>query len=217
MNDDPYVYPGTNVLRNKLGLRDADALDRAERGLVRLRIQEGAPTGQFDLAHLRTIHRQLFQDVYGWAGELRALEISKGGNQFQFRHYIETGMADVHRRLGASGFLRGLARGDFAREAGRIIGDVNYVHPFRDGNGRTQALYLQQLSGQAGHRLDLTRINPQGWIEGSVAAHRGDYARLARVIAQALEKTHALESDTRAHDLPRTTKGQSRKDRERNR
>ena len=60
-------------------------------------------------------------------------------------------MADVHRRIEASGFLRGLARSDFAGEAGRIIGDVNYVHPFREGNGRTQALYLQQLSGQAGH------------------------------------------------------------------
>ena len=85
MSDDPYVYPGTNVLKNKLGLHDADALDRAERGLVRLRIQEGAPTGEFDLAHLRTIHRHLFQDVYDWAGELRTLEISKDGNQFQFR------------------------------------------------------------------------------------------------------------------------------------
>ena len=94
---------------------------------------------------------------------------------------------------------------------------MNYVHPFREGNGRTQALYLQQLSGQAGHRLDLTQIDPQGWIEGAITSHHGDYARLGGVIAQGLEKTHELDSDTRAHDAPRTTKRQSRKDRERDR
>lgn len=120
---DPYLYPGTTVLRNKLGLRDPDELDRVERRMVQLRIQRGVPGGQFDLAHLRAIHRHLFEHVYDWAGELRTLEISKGGNQFQFRQYIETGMADVHRRLEASGFLRGLARSDFAGEAGKIIGD----------------------------------------------------------------------------------------------
>ncbi len=59
------------------------------------RIAEGVPKGSFDLAHLRAIHRHLFQDVYDWAGELRTVEIFKGGNQFQFRQYIPTGMADV--------------------------------------------------------------------------------------------------------------------------
>jgi cell filamentation protein len=210
MSDDPYVYPGTSVLKNKLGLRDAGELDRAERNLVKLRNREPAPTGQFDLAHLRAIHRHLFQDVYDWAGELRTLEISKGGSQFQFRQYIETGMADVHRRLETSDYLRGLPRSNFAREAGKIIGDVNYVHPFREGNGRTQALYLQQLAGQAGHRLDLTRIDPRGWIEGSIAAHRGDYDRLGKVVEQALDGSQEKDRGGKAPDRdgsPPTTEG----------
>jgi len=62
-NDDPYVYPGTNVLRNRLGITDAHKLDRAERRLVGDRIAESVPAGSFDLAHLRAIHRHLFQDV----------------------------------------------------------------------------------------------------------------------------------------------------------
>src|SRR5690606_15090999 len=49
------------------------------------------PSGSFDLKHLRAIHRHLFQDVYDWAGELRTVEIFKGGSQFQFRQYIATG------------------------------------------------------------------------------------------------------------------------------
>ncbi len=88
---DPYVYPGTHVLRNRLGITDARKLDRIERRLVGDRIAEGVPLGSFDLAHLRAIHRHLFQDVYDWAGELRTVEIFKGGNQFQFRQYIPTG------------------------------------------------------------------------------------------------------------------------------
>ena len=136
MKNDPYVYPGTSVLRNRLGIRDAAELDRVERQLVRERILEVAPAGDFDLRHLKAIHRHLFQDVYEWAGQLRTVEISKGGSQFQFRQYIETGMANIHRRLVQAGFLRGTDQAAFAAEAGRIIGDVNYVHPFREGNGR---------------------------------------------------------------------------------
>ena len=67
----------------------------------------------------------------------------KDGHQFQFRAYIQTGMADVHRRIVAARYLQGLPREDFAARAGEIIGDLNDVHPFRDGNGRTQLQYLK--------------------------------------------------------------------------
>jgi cell filamentation protein len=183
---DPYVYPETGVLRNKLGLGDAKKLDYHEREIVTMRARQGIPTGEFDLRHLRTIHRHLFQDIYEWAGEIRTVEISKGESQFQFRQYIETGMADVHRRIVKATFLRGLQQPAFATEAARIIGDVNYVHPFREGNGRSQLYYLQQLSEQAGHPLDLTRIDAAGWLEASKEAHRGRYDRMGQVIADAL-------------------------------
>jgi len=182
---DPYTYPGSPVLRNKLGLRDADRLDRAERRLVTQRAAEGIPSGRFDLAHLRAIHRHLFQDVYDWAGELRTVEIAKGGHQFQFRRFVETGMQDVHQRLVRAALLHGLSRADFATAAGQIIGDVNYVHPFREGNGRTQLFYLAQLAAQAGHPLDLARLDAAGWLTASRAAHEGDYAPMAAAIARA--------------------------------
>jgi cell filamentation protein len=154
---DPYLIPGTKVPRNRLGISDARKLDRIERRLVADRIAEGAPVGAFDLTHLCAIHRHLFQDVYDWAGELRTVEINKGGHQFQFRRYIQTGMSDVHRCLVQSKFLRTLGPDGFAQQAGVIIGDVNYIHPFREGNGRAQAQYLKQLAAQAGHDLDLRR------------------------------------------------------------
>lgn len=86
MSDPVYGYPPDYlVLQNKAGLKDADRLDRFERRAVIQRIREGVPEGDFDLAHLRAIHRHLFQDVYDWAGELRTVEIAKGGHQFQLR------------------------------------------------------------------------------------------------------------------------------------
>jgi cell filamentation protein len=150
------------------------------------RISEGITEGNFDLVNLQAIHRHLFQDIYDWAGELRTVEISKGGHQFQFRQYIRTGMADVHRRLVQTKFLRRLSRHDFAQQVAVIIGDVNYIHPFREGNGRTQAQYLNQLAEQAGHDLDLTRLDPVGWMNASKASHAADYSLMAEVIEKAI-------------------------------
>jgi cell filamentation protein len=181
---DPYLIPGMSVLRNRLGITEAAKLDYAERELVAQRIIEGVPEGQFDLAHLQAIHRHLFQDIYDWAGAIRTVEIAKGGHQFQFRQFIATGMGDVYRRLAARNFLRGPSSEAFAQAAGTIMGDVNYVHPFREGNGRSQLLYLDRLAERAGHRLDLSRLDPAQWIEASRAAHDGDYAPMSAAIGR---------------------------------
>jgi cell filamentation protein len=187
MTDAIYCYPPDfKVLKNKLNLRDARELAVFETEFVMQRIAEGAPTGNFDLAHLKAIHRHLFQDIYEWAGELRTVEISKDGHQFQFRRFIETGMADVHGRLVRLDFLRGLNAGEFARQAGQIIGDVNYVHPFREGNGRTQLLYLEQLGDHADNPLDVTQIDKHAWKTASRDAHLGRYDAMARCIAAAV-------------------------------
>jgi cell filamentation protein len=184
--DDRYLYPGTSVLRNKFDLKDADALESAERVIVAQRAAEGVPLGDFDLDHLRNIHRHLFQDLYDWAGEIRTVEIAEGAQQFQFRRFIETGMADVHRRLADTNFLGGLSREEFVAAAAQILGDVNYVHPFREGNGRVQLFYFEQLAAQAGHPIDLTRVMPHLWIEASRSAHDGNYEPMAIEIGRAL-------------------------------
>ncbi len=182
---DPYLYPRSGVLRNKLGLRDEALLATMERALVAQRISEGAPSGDFDLDHRCAIHRHLFQDVYDWAGEVRRVELAKGGDQFQFRKFIPTGMADVHRRRISANCLKGLDGPRFAREAAAIIGDINYIHPFREGNGRVQVQYLKLLAENAGRRLDLTMLDPARWLAASRAAHRGDYTLLATEIGSA--------------------------------
>lgn len=186
--DGEYCYPPSySVLKNKLEIRDAKTLDRIERRFVVQRIAQGVPGGDFDLAHLRAIHRHLFQDIYDWAGELRKVEISKDGHQFQLRRFIETGMADVYKRIVVQRYLRDLTADDFALHAGAVMGDVNYVHPFREGNGRVQLLYLQQLALQAGHLLDLTKIDRDEWMKASRDAHLGRYEAMSVCIRRAID------------------------------
>jgi cell filamentation protein len=200
--DDVYVYPGTNILKNKLGLTDAASLDMAERRLTRIRAVEGLPTGAFDLDHLQAIHRHLFQDLYDWAGEIRKVEIAKGGNQFMFRQFIRTGMADIHRRIIKQHYFRGLARTVFAEKVGPILGDVNYVHPFREGNGRTQLYYLKQLCHRAGHPLDLRCLPAEDWINASRVSHKADYWPMIKTIDDALQNSIALQKAERPTNKP---------------
>jgi cell filamentation protein len=82
--------------------------------------------------------------------------------------------------------LRGAGREDFAREAATIIGDLNYVHPFREGNGRTQLQYLRLLTEEASLDLDLTKLRARRWLAASRAAHEVNYDPMRVSILAAL-------------------------------
>ncbi len=144
MSDRDCCYPpDCTVLRNKLDIQGPAALEVAERELVALRLLESVPAGEFDLDHLKAIHRHLFQDVYAWAGEVRTVEIAKGDSRSQPRRFIAAGMADIHRRIVAAGYFRRSGPDGFAVGASALLGDVNHVHPFRESNGRKQLQYLK--------------------------------------------------------------------------
>ena len=184
MSDRDYCYPPDyTVLRNRL---DTSALEETERELVVQRLLEPVPAGDFDLAHLKAIHRHLFQDVYAWAGEVRTVEIAKDESRFQPRRFIETGMADIHRLIVAAGYFAGLGPDEFAGGACPVLGDINHVHPFREGNGRMQLQYLKQLAARAGHVLDLTQLDRAAWLNASRRSNTGDHAAMARCIRYAL-------------------------------
>ncbi len=141
MTDDPYVYPGTLVLRNLRGLRDPEALRRFEAHSVRLReleLRRRPAAPPFDLGRLQDIHGHLFQDVYEWAGQLRVVTISKAGVPSAAPVHIVTEAERVFRELRDADDLRGLPRDRFVDRLAYFLGEVNALHPFREGNGRTQ-------------------------------------------------------------------------------
>ena len=104
-SSDPYTYPGTDVLRNLLDIRDLQQLAAFEANATTARLIEldAAPIeGRFDIAHLQAIHRHIFQDVYPWAGEFRTVNISKGGHLFGVAAFIEPALQGVLRKLPAA-------------------------------------------------------------------------------------------------------------------
>lgn len=161
---DPYVDPDTGILKNLLGLRTSASLDAAEADLVAIRRAElerswPKPTG--DLAELRAIHRFLFQDVYGWAGELRTVDIAKnlsGSEFFLPVSMIERATGFVVDELTADGYLKGMDRGIFIARLAHHYDQLNYVHPFREGNGRAQRTLWDRIARDAGWYLDWTGV-----------------------------------------------------------
>lgn len=182
---DPYVYPGTTVLRNKLSITDGPALAQREGELIfarTLQLGKRPVKGRFDLAHLRAIHRRLFQDVYSWAGEIRTVAISKGNTLFALPQYIEPYGNQLFAGLDSEGQLKGLGHDDFARRAAYYFGEINALHPFREGNGRTQREFMAQLAREARYVLDWTRVDREALVEASIRSANGDNTPLEAML-----------------------------------
>lgn len=179
---DPYVYPGTNVLINKYGIRDQDRLEIAERLLVFERLIEPTPNIALTYEGYQALHHHLFQDVYDWAGKPRNVDMAKADSLFCRAPYIDSEMEKRFALLKEQKFLKGLRAQRFARYAAEHISEINAIHPFREGNGRTQQLFLDVLADQAGHRFNRALIKHDPWNEASKASFRGDYAPMVQVI-----------------------------------
>ena len=117
---DHYLDPASGVLKNRLGITDAAALERAEAALVATRSYELSQTpfkGRFDLTHRQAIHRSLFGDLYEWAGELRTVDISKGGQPFAHHAHIGRTAAPFFQQLAEEKHLAGLDPATFSDRA----------------------------------------------------------------------------------------------------
>lgn len=178
--DDPYCYRGTQVLKNKAKLRDPDLLRDFELEMTVLRSREALPEGRLDPLHYCAIHHHLFQDVYHWAGKYREVRMSKGGNAFCFPEFIEAATDKHFRRLAQPVFNRGAAREAFIDAATDFLAELNAIHCFRDGNGRTQLTFMHLLARRAGHALQLERVKREFFLPAMIASFGGDLAPLRK-------------------------------------
>lgn len=176
MSDDPYVYPSTSVLRNALDIHDDERLRHVEANLTRLRLVRLADTplpGRYDLAHLQSIHRMLFEGLYEWAGELRSVRLAKD-DLFCLPEHIESYAGEVFGRLADERRLADLNCEAFIDRLAHYLGEVNALHPFREGNGRAQRAFFGQLADDAGYLLNWDKVDPESNVQASIAAMRGD-------------------------------------------
>jgi cell filamentation protein len=179
---DAYCYRGTTVLINKLNLRDQAKLDAFEAEITTQRAAEPFPAGQLSYSHYRAIHRHLFQDVYTWAGNVRHVRISKGRSMFCYPEHIDSEMRKLFHGLRDSKYFQGLRSDEFARKAGHFLSELNAIHPFREGNGRTQLALLTLLAERAGHPLALNNLDPTVMLAAMVTSFSGKEAKLRRLI-----------------------------------
>jgi cell filamentation protein len=184
---DAYCYLGTTVLKNRAGLRSQRDLDFFEEEATAQRFVEPLPVGKLDLRHLRAIHRHLFQDVYAWAGSLRTVRISKGGSAFCYPENLERELGRLFADLASRKNFSGLDADAFAERAAHFLAELNAIHPFREGNGRTQLSFLAVLANQAGHPLALERFNPRVMLDATVTSFGGSEEPLARMIRGVLD------------------------------
>ena len=187
---DPYVYPGTNVLRNLRDIRDAAQLSQAEAIATTRRITElelKPVRGRFDVRHLQAIHRYIFQDVYDWAGQFRTVNISKSCDPFAFHEHIVSYLTNTFAELKRENHLAAADLQQFANRAAYYLGEINAVHPFREGNGRTQREFIRELSVRRGFELNWSRISQPQMIEASRRSLRRDNIGLEELLTAALD------------------------------
>jgi cell filamentation protein len=181
---DPYCYEGTTVLKNVPDIRDQEALDAFEAALTAQRADEPLPAGRLGVAHYKAIHHHLFQDIYAWAGRFRTVRIAKDGSAFCYPENNEPEMRRLFEGLKEMAHLRGLSREDFAGDAAAFLSTLNAIHPFREGNGRTQTTFAALLAARAGHPFDLGKLEPESFLAAMVASFKGDDTPLERQILQ---------------------------------
>lgn len=187
MASDPYTYPGTDTLRNRLGIADEQSLVAAER---RFTLARGAEAARLSFPAsadgYRALHRHLFQDLYDWAGQDRTVNIAKGGSSFAHVPYIAREMDKLFADMAAKNSFRGLSRDEFFDRLGNHINVMNAVHPFREGNGRTMRQHAAQLARDAGHPIRIASIDKTAWMDASRHGFlTGDHRGMAAVLAAA--------------------------------
>jgi cell filamentation protein len=184
MPEDPYIDPVTGVLRNKLGLKAHEELEAAEREITHsalIFLQESPVSARYDLGHLCAIHERIFGDIYDWAGQLRTVAIAKG-SWFCLPQYIESSAEEIFQALHSENLLRGLPRDAFAERLTYYFGEINAVHPFREGNGRAQRAFLGQLASDAGWVLGWQHLDADRNVAASAAIMHGDPAPMRKML-----------------------------------
>lgn len=169
-------YPGTSVLINKFDIRDEEKLNEIESVISSARYAEwlNAPqAATFDFKHYKAIHRFLFSDLYDWAGSVRTVDISKKGTLFTPVKDIEKQASLIFMRLWKHNFFKGLSHDGFVEEIVDFYCTTNILHPFREGNGRTQRVFLTQLIRSAGYDINFADMDTELLMIATIQSAQG--------------------------------------------
>ncbi len=181
---DPACYPGTTTFVNHLKITDHNVLQEKEAGFTAIRSIELFQRAEiiqqtFDFPHLKAIHYYLFQDLYAWAGMPRSYDVKKGSDVFTPACELPKYEADVFSR--SIDFSHLSTRPSISEVAGSLaacLGIINIFHPFPEGNGRAQRIFISSLARVFQYSLDWNSAYPWEIVETSKSVHKGNYEPL---------------------------------------
>lgn len=191
MADRLYCYPNTNVLKNKLGITDLDKLQTFERKLTMLRVAEllnNPIEGHFDFSHLKAIHHFIFQDIYEWAGEVRKVDIAKA-QMFCNVKFIDNEANRIFGELKNDlKLMPNLSQEVFIKKIAYYFAEINALHPFREGNGRSQREFIRQLAIHNGYLIKFSLVNDDEMLKASLDSFMCDYESIEQLISKCIYK-----------------------------
>lgn len=166
-----YCYKNSNVLVNKLDIHDEKVLQKFEAKITAaklLSLRRKGIIGNFDKEHLQKIHIYLFEDIYPFAGQFRNENIAKGVFRFAEYEYIEPELEKLLNNLKDENYLLGLSKDIFAEKLSYYLSELNVLHPFREGNGRTIREFIRELALKNGYILNLSNVSPSDFLNASI-------------------------------------------------
>ena len=185
-----YCYKDSDVLVNKFDIHDNKKLEEIERKIVLAKLYElrqNHQIGNFDIAHFVGIHKFLFEDIYPFAGLFRNENIAKGNFSFAEWEYIEDELKKLLDQLKEENYLQNLDRNTFIKRLSYHMAELNVLHPFREGNGRTIREFIRQLAYKNRYVLNLKNINPKEMLHACIRSVV-DTTQLETIISECLEK-----------------------------
>ena len=166
-----YCYENTDVLKNKLNIKDKQKLYNYERKIVLAKLyilRQKQIIGEFDIYHLINIHKFLFEDIYDFAGLFRSENIAKGNFRFAEWEYIEQELLKLLNKLKDEKYLIGLSKEKLSQKLAYYMAELNVLHPFREGNGRAIREFIRELAYKNGYELDLTKTTPKNMLAACI-------------------------------------------------
>ena len=183
-------YKGTTCLINKLDIRDEKQLDIVESQITVAKIsilQHNPIEGNFDFEHYKAIHKFIFEDLYDWAGIPRTVDISKKGTFFVAAKNIDEIATSCFERLKTQNYFKNLELDDFVEKITDFYCVTNNLHPFREGNGRTQRVFLSQLALNAGYEMDFSNMDTDELMVATIQAANGVDTYLKNVLREIIK------------------------------
>ncbi|NQZ09627.1 MAG: Fic family protein [Algicola sp.] len=187
---DPYTWKNSAVLRNKLFITDDQELTDVERQVTQLAahaiVFNGPP---FNLQYWQHIHRQLFCELFEWAGQLRTIIISKGETNFGLPQGIDRQCKMVFKQLANDNNLVNLDKPQFINKLAEYYCELNACHPFRDGNGRAQRILFEHIALNAGYNLNFANTKVNQWVNANKHGMVCNYQPMIEIMSRCIFDT----------------------------